>query len=143
MAVVAGIAAVVGAGVQVKGSIDANRARREQRRVSGAQQRIEDTSAQREAARRARIQRAQIESTSESLGVSGSSSEFGAVSSLSTQVNANTARLRGQQAAAEGMSELSQDIADAQVVQQLGGAVKSIGSAAFDKSGGFDNLFKS
>lgn len=140
MAVVGAVAAVVGAGVQFKASRDVASAQRERGKVVGAQQRGEDRANLREQARQERIQRARIAQAAETTG--GGSREIGATASLSTQVSANVGRIRGQQTAAEGVSDLNQDIASAQVQKSLGAGIQQIGTTAFTTAGGFDTLFK-
>lgn len=142
MSTAAAIAVVAGAAIQYKGAKDAASARKEQGAVQTASQRNEDVSRQRQAARQARIKKAQIEQSAESLGTSGSSSATTAISSLSTQVAENKARVSGQQLTAQAISKQSQNAADATVTQALGAGIASVGSQAFSATGGFDNLFK-
>lgn len=142
MSTAAAVVAVVGLAVTVKGQRDAASARKEQGAIKSASQRNEDVSRGRQAARQARIKQAQIEQAAESLGTSASSSTGSAVGSLTTQVNENKARLEGQQLTAQAISKQSQKAADATVTQTLGAGLTSVGTQAFDKSGGFDNLFK-
>ena len=142
MSVGAAVAFVVGTGLAIKGQKDTAKARKEQGAVKSASQRNEDVSRGRQAARQARIKQAQIAQAAESLGTSASSSTGSAVGSLTTQVNENKARLEGQQLTAQALSRQSQKAADGQVTQTLGQGIANVGAQAFDKSGGFDNLFK-
>ena len=142
MSTAAAIAFVAGTAISLKGTADAASASKERGKIQTASQRNEDVSRNRQAARQARIKRAQIEQAAEGLGTSASSSTGGAVGSLSTQVSENKARLEGQQLTAQAISKQNQNVSDAQVTQAFGGAVSSVASAAFSATGGFDNLFK-
>lgn len=142
MAVTAAVAAVVGTTASVVGQAKSASAQREAGRISSAQQRIEDRNTRREQARQERIRRAQILQSGEALGTTGSSTESGAISSLSTQVSANSARLEGQSTAAQAITAQNQNAANAQVVGTLGRGVQTLGSQAFSEAGGFDELFK-
>ena len=142
MTVVAAVAAVAGLAVSVDANEKQASASRERGRVSGAAQRIEDNKNLREQARKTRIRQAQIDAASETQGTSGSSSSIGASSVLNTQVSSNVSRVSGQQLASQGISNLNSDIANAQNRGAIGGAISNIGTSAFDKLGGFDNLFK-
>tara|TARA_R110000744_G_scaffold91073_1_gene176837 strand:- start:3588 stop:4019 length:432 start_codon:yes stop_codon:yes gene_type:complete len=142
MSTAAAVAVVVGTAVSVDASRKAAAATKEKGKVISAQQRVQDRSTQRQAARTARIKQAQIEQAAETSGVAGSSSEASAKASLSTQVAANQARISGQQLGAASVTNLNNDIADAQVQSTLGSGISSVGSQAFSATGGFDNLFK-
>tara|TARA_R110000851_G_scaffold165758_1_gene310815 strand:- start:356 stop:787 length:432 start_codon:yes stop_codon:yes gene_type:complete len=142
MSTAAAIAFVAGTAISLKGTADAASASKERGKIQTASQRNEDVSRNRQAARQARIKRAQIEQAAEGLGTSASSSTGGAVGSLSTQVSENKARLEGQQLTAQAISKQNQNVSDAQVTQAFGGAVSSVASSAFSATGGFDNLFK-
>lgn len=137
---VAAGAAVAGTAVSVVGSIESAKAQKEAGQVQTASQRVEDAANIRKQAREARIQRARILQASEASG--GGSRESGAISSLSTQLGEQKGRVAGQQATAQTLGGINQRIADSQTTQAFGQVIKSAGSFAFDRLGGFDNLFK-
>lgn len=140
MSTVAAVAAVVGTVTSISASQRQARLAEEAGEVSTASQKIEDAAQLRKQAREARVQRARILQASETTG--SGSRESGAISSLSTQLGEQQGRVAGQQATAEGLSGLNTGIAKAGVTKSLGQSVQSIGSYAFEKTGGFDNLFK-
>ena len=142
MSTAAAVAIVAGTAVTIDAGRKSAAAAKEKGQVISAQQRVQDRSTQRQAARAARIKQAQIEQAAESSGVTGSSSATSAQASLSTQVAANQARISGQQLGAASVTNLNADMADAQVQATLGAGITSVGSAAFSATGGFDNLFK-
>lgn len=142
MSTAAAIAIVVGTAFSIDASKKSARASKERGKVVSAAQQNEDAAALRNQARQARIKRAKIAQTSENTGSGGSSRELGSISSLTTQVNANQARLSGQQNTAGAITGLNEDIADAQVQGAIGSSISSLGSSAFSATGGFDNLFK-
>lgn len=140
MSTAAAVTAIVGLGVQVATSAKQADIQEEAGEVQSATQQAEDASRLRVQARQARVERARILQASETAG--GGSREGGAISSLSTQLSANQARVSGQQQSADILGGLSQDLAQTQVTKAAGQTIQSIGVAAFDKFGGFDNLFK-
>lgn len=142
MSTAAAVAIVVGTAVSIDASRKSAVASKEKGQVMSAQQRVQDRSTQRQAARAARIKQSQIAQAAETSGVAGSSSEASAQASLSTQVAANQARISGQQLGAANITSLNADMADAQVQGAIGAGITSVGSFAFSASGGFDSLFK-
>ncbi len=141
-ATVAAGAVVVGTALSIDASRDQAKLTKEKGKQQAAQQRVQDRSTQRQAARSARIKQSQIAQAAETSGVAGSSSEASAQASLSTQVAANQARISGQQLGAANITSLNADMADAQVQGAIGAGITSVGSFAFSASGGFDSLFK-
>lgn len=140
MSTVAAVAAVVGLGISVASTAKSAKLQKEAGKVSTASQKIEDAANIRKQAREARVQRSRILQSAETAG--GGSRESGAVSSLSTQLGEQQARVAGQQQTAQTLSNINADIAQTQVTKAVGQTVQSIGTFAFDKTGGFDNLFK-
>ncbi len=140
MSTVAAVAAVVGTVASMQASSKQARLQKEAGAVSTAAQKAEDAAQLRRQAREARVQRARISQQAETSG--GGSREAGAISSLSTQLGAQQGRIAGQQATAESLSGINNQIAQAGVTKAVGQALQSVGSYSFEKSGGFDNLFK-
>ena len=101
----------------------------------------------REQIRAERIRRAQIEQAAENTGTAGSSGEFGAVSSVSSQFGANMGSIFGQQMHGDNITRHTQSAADYmgqaqqhQANASLWGQVGQFGSAAFQAGGGFSAL---
>lgn len=140
MSVVAAVATVAGLGISVTQANRQAKIQKEAGAVSSAAQKNEDASKLRSQARAARVQRSKILQAAESQG--GGSRESGAISSLSTQLGEQQGRVSGQQATAETLGGLSQQIADSRVTQQAGSVLQQVGASAFNTTGGFDNLFK-
>lgn len=138
----AAAAFVVGTAVSVSANRKSAAAQKEQGKVQGASQKIEDASRLRKQAREARVTRARVLAQSEATGSSGSSREGGALASLGTQLNANIGRVAGQAQTADALTGLNSDIANAQVQAAVGSTISSIGMTGFQGQGGFDNLFK-
>ena len=148
MSVAAAVVAVIGLGVSVKSQADASKARKEGQAIQSAAQLNEDVAARRRAAREERIRRAQVMQAAENTGAGGSSKEIGAISSISQQTAAGISRQSGQQATAQGLGQVNQNLADAQTTQAIGGAMQQISGLIFSETGGwesasdaFDNLF--
>jgi len=139
MSTVAAVAAVVGTVASMQASSKQARLQKEAGAVSTAAQKAEDAAQLRRQAREARVQRARISQQAETSG--GGSREAGAISSLSTQLGAQQGRLAGQQATAESLSGINNQIAQTQELAAFGGALTVLGMSS-GAAKGFENLFE-
>ena len=104
-----------------------------QQAASAAQRRIEE---KRTAFRRRRLAAANIANNSAVAGVSGSSAESGAISSLGVQGAAERAGFDVQKIAEQSISKSQTKIADLNVQSSIFGSVGSIGNSMYAYSGG-------
>lgn len=118
------VASVVGGIAQRKQAKKAARAQREASATARAQQANAEARDRRQKVREERLRRAKIIQTSFNTGVSGSSGELGAVSALGTNVGDVVGASRGDTVAADRVSALNQQAADATFkANQIGATV--------------------
>lgn len=141
MSIAAAVAFVAGTAIQVDANKASQRASKRQRETTAASQKNQDAAALRQKVREQRIKQAQIAQASEGLGVSGSSMQTGATSSLAQQTAGSFANVSAQQMTVAGINRESDKIASAQTRAGYGKIVSDVGSFAFSQMGGFDALF--
>lgn len=130
MAVTAAVAAVVGAGAAVVGTVKQNKAQKRAAGLQRQQQQLQSRRSQRQAVRESQILRAQGQVQAGALGVTAGSGLAGGQASLSSQLGGNIG-FAGQ------MSGLSQNISMQQSRAQTAGAVAGLGGTLFSAAGGF------
>ncbi len=117
----------------------AARASRRANRIAGANEQTRNRLARRQAAKKTRLQQAQILQQSENTGVSGSSGQIGAVGSLQNTFAQATAFQSGNTLAAQGISTQNQIGADArskaQAASDIGSIATSVGNFAQTDAG--------
>lgn len=124
--VVAAGVGVVGTAMSIQQSHEATKERRKQQEI---QQRTADVEAQRKRAlmlRQSRIQRARIQNVAAQTGTAGSSGEYGALSSISSQTNANISFLDTTRQLTQQAGRASQRAADASGRAQTAGAIAGL-----------------
>lgn len=130
MAAFTTIAAVIGAGAAIAGTVQSNRAQKRAAGLQRQQQQLQSRRSQRQAVREAQLRRAQAQVQAGALGVTGGSGLAGGQASLSSQ-------LGGSLGFAGQMSGLSQGISMQQSRAQTGQAIAGLGGSLFSAAGGF------
>lgn len=117
-----------------------------QKKAMAIEQQKADIAAYREriqAVRQARIQRGATLQTAQALGVQGSSSAVGAVSSIGSQLGANLSFLDTTQALSRQESIFQQQAVDAQTRANMAATRGKIAGSIFEqKYGGWKGVFK-
>lgn len=128
------VVAAVGAAAATYGTIESQKAAKNQGRaqkeaseISAAQQKNEEARQRREQIRQQRIRIAQVEQGAASAGVSGSSGEAGAVGGIQTVTGDNISFGKGTALAAQGISAQNQRAADAGLSAQINQGIAGIG----------------
>lgn len=133
--VVMAVAAVVGAGAAVYGTVKSVKAQKQAAQLQQQQQMLATRQSNRAAMREAQLRRAQTLSSAQALGAVGGSAVSGGISSLGSQ-------LGGSFGFSSQMSGLSKEIGMAQGRATNANAISSIGGSIFQAAGGFDAFKK-
>lgn len=129
MATVAAIAAVVGAGAAVAGTIISAKQQANAAKVQKQQRNLEASRRRRSAVREARIARGQVVNQAAITGTSGSSAEAGALGSISSQLSSNLSFL-------DQAVGLGDQLAGFQGAANIFGSISRIGTSIFQAAGG-------
>jgi hypothetical protein len=136
MAVLAPFLPYIGAAAAVGSFISAQQSASAQKKSIAAQQRIADVNAQKEriqAAREARIRRAQILASSGNQGIGAESSGVsGSTSSIGSQLGANIGTINTIQNYAQQASKANQQAADAQAMGAMWQGIGNISGSMTD-----------
>ena len=142
--IVMAVAAVVGAGAAVKGTMDANKARKAQAKVQQQQiaeqrrqQQLQSQMQRRQSIRSAQLQRAQAMSFGQAAGGAGGSGMAGGLSSFGSQFGAGSGYATQQSGINQNLSGLSSQYARLGNQAAQGQALAQIGGTVFQASGGF------
>jgi hypothetical protein len=134
------VASVVAVAATVESISQQKKAAKAQQEAAAEQTAISTKEARdkrQQAAREARIKRAQIVQQAENQGIAGGTTELGATSAVA----AGQSREAGEQAfettAAEGLAKTQQQIADASSKAATAAAVGNLSSSIFSAAGGF------
>lgn len=133
MATVAAIAAVVGAGAAIAGTVISARARSKAAKIQKQQRNLEANRRRREAVRNARIARGGVINAAALSGLSGSSAEAGATGSITSQLSSNLSFLDQQVG-------LGNELAEQQGKAATFGSISKIGLNLFNVAGGTQTL---
>lgn len=129
MAVVAAVAAVVGAGAAIAGTIISARAQAKAAGIQKQQRNLEANRRRRQSVREARLARGRVINTAALTGTSGSSGEAGATGSISSQLASNLSFLDEQVG-------LGNALAEQQGKAATFGSISKIGLSLFNLAGG-------
>jgi len=137
------VAAVVGAGAAVKGTMDANKARKAQAKVQQQQiaeqrrqQQLQSQMQRRQSIRSAQLQRAQAMSFGQAAGGAGGSGMAGGLSSFASQFGAGSGYATQQSGINQNLSGLSAQYARLGNQAAQGQALAQIGGTVFQMAGG-------
>jgi len=141
--VVMAVAAVVGAGAAVKGTMDANKARKAQAKVQQEQiaeqrrqQQLQAQMQRRQSIRSAQLQRAQAMSFGQAAGGAGGSGMAGGLSSFGSQFGAGSGYATQQSGINQNLSGLSAQYASLGNQAAQGQALAQIGGTVFQMAKG-------
>lgn len=129
MATVAAVAAVIGAGAAVAGTIISARAQSKAAKIQKQQRNLVANRRRREAVRRARIERGDVAATAAFTGTTDTSGAAGAIGSISSQLTSNLSFL-------DQTVGLGNALAEQQGKATTFGAISKIGRKLFDIAGG-------
>lgn len=127
--VVMAVAAVVGAGAAVVGTIQAGKAQRASAAEQRKQQQLQTQMQRRSSIRQAQLQRAQAQSFGQAAGAAGGSGMAGGLSSFGSQFGAASGY-------STQMSGLSQNITNLNAKAQRGQNIAQIGGSLYGAAGG-------
>lgn len=134
---------VVGAVSTVQGMEARSEAKREGQKLQGeqkAQNAAQAAQERRAQVREERVRRARVLQSAEGTGITGSSTEFGALGALGTNLANNQGISAGRVASGQRSSEYAQNIQNAQFDAQQADALFSLSSSIFSAAGGFNGL---
>ena len=143
MAIIGTIAAVVGAGTAVVGTVQANNARKAQSKVQQQQvaeqrrqQQLQSQMQRRQSIRSAQLQRAQAMSFGQAAGGAGGSGMAGGLSSFGSQFGAGSGYATQQSGINQNLSGLSSQYARLGNQAAQGQALAQIGGTVFQMAKG-------
>lgn len=129
MAIVAAVAAVVGAGTAVVGTVLATKARKQAIESQRVQRNVEVARERRRQVREARIKRGALVNTAATTGTAGSSGELGGIGSIESQLFSNASFLDTSIAAGDSIAASSSRAATF-------GGIANFGISLFNLAGG-------
>lgn len=128
--------AAIGATAAVAGTVQANKARKEQARLQGQQQALQARRSRRQAIRQTQLARAQAIASAQSAGGLGGSGASGGIGSLSSQLGTGLGYSTQMSGLSKGISAASLSESRASGIANIGGTLFGVGTSL----GGLDPL---